>query len=196
MLEFPHLRKEWLASLQELHKKWDGKLDDGIEEPAKDVWDCRIFATYASLLTNFRERKIFLSRVLSDDAEVEIYVYGKWKSELLLSHEDAVDKVLKAIGLEDEITLKGGDANVVIFNGKYLIKGEPEEFITAFLSNDNVQDIVNDLGNFLMLHIRDNLTKITYEIESAKSFAPDRLTELINRLIDFLQALEQKESGK
>ena len=106
MLEFPHFRKAWLVSLQELHNKWGGKLDDG-----------KLADTYATLLVKFRGYRIYLSRDLGRDIPcMEIYVYGKWHTEIILSLENVIDQAHKFLGLENEIVLEGYEVNIVLFN--------------------------------------------------------------------------------
>jgi len=190
--QFAFYRKAWDESLAELHKQWGGDFNPGanIIPPTGEV----IFK-YASLSTDIREHKVYLYATMQYDAAYNhIYVYGKWKSELILTLESLHDRFLKLIGLEYEITLAGNEANIIMFNKKYLIKGEPKEFVSGFLSDYKNQDIIGNLGDFCILSLKDNVARLEYELSSEEIVKSDLLSERINYLIDFLLALQKAES--
>ncbi len=195
--QVPFLKKEWFKSLKELHEKWGGKFDGRDVEITQEISSGTIVPSYATLLTNVKGHKIYLSREIPGDGPyLEIYVYGDWKSKLYLSLEGIHDKFLKAIGLEHEIILEGTQVDIILFNRRYLIKGDPEEFISTFLSDGHIGDVINSMGNFWMLNIKGNIAKIIYDIESSEIIRADNLVDKINHFIDFLDVLGNKESGK
>ncbi|MFH1230532.1 MAG: hypothetical protein V1709_03455 [Planctomycetota bacterium] len=195
--QFIFFRKEWMASLQELHKQWGGQFDSGGDIVTNMGGVGSVISKYATLSANIREHKVYLDAIMSDSAAyAKIYIYGKWNTQLILTLEDIHDRFLKLLGLEYEITMPSNEANIVLFNKKYLIKGEPKEFVSDFFSDYKNQEVIGNLGDFWILDIKDNLTKLTYEFTSAEEIKSELLSERINYLIDLLQALEQKESTR
>lgn len=187
----PPYIKEWLACLKELYRQWGGRLNEGGIIPGGFRQDDSY--QYASLDTNINQYRIWLNFELM---RFEQYIVGRvWTNlttELFLRREDFIDKVHKLLGVESEITLKGGAANVVLFDKQFLIKGEPQEVIIPFISDLNVQEIVQSLGDFLYLQIKNRILEIKYEVHP-ELIKAEYLTNVITKLLDFVRLLDSKQ---
>ncbi|MFH0888944.1 MAG: hypothetical protein V1871_07045 [Planctomycetota bacterium] len=187
--QFAFLKDEWLSSLQTLQGKWGGKLT-GLSSNALDG-----FPQYVSLVSQIGQRKVYIDRENKAAFEpcIKIHFWGNWGLELFLGKEDLHDKFLKSLGLEYELSLEGNEINILDFNKKFLIKGTPPEPIKAFFSDSHTRDLIDKMEDFEALHIKDGMLKIIYDLNSAEQIKADRLTDLVNAIIKFIEAIENNE---
>ena len=190
MFQLSFLKNEWLDSLQTLYAQWGGKLDDGLKETVDGL------PNYASLISQIGPRKVYLARENTGSLEpcFKIYSWGDWDIELFLSKENIHDRFLKSLGLEYELTLAGRGIDIIGFNKKFLIKGTPPEPIKSFLSDSQTQSLVANMGDFEALHIKDGVLKIVYDLSSADQIRADNLTDRVNAVIKFIEAIEADKS--
>jgi len=184
-----YLKREWLDTLREIQTKWGGDLSRSNDENLK----MRGITQYSSLTTQISNRKIYLSRepVNYDIPLLEIVFWLNTKIELVLTREGIHDKFLKMLGLDYEISLPDKNAETIAFNGKFLIKGTPQESISRFLCDYRSQELVNKLGDFVSLRINSGKLIIIYDIDFPEIIRSDRVIDTINNAINFIDALER-----
>jgi len=186
MFQLSFLKSEWLDSLRTLQAQWGGKLDDGLGNASDNL------PHYAALTIQIGSRKVYLARENKGSSYpcFKIYSWGDWGLELLLQKEGIHDKFLKSIGLEYELTLDGSEIDTLGFNKKFLIKGAPPEPIKSFFSESQTRELVDRMGDFEALHIKDGVLKIIYDLDSADQIRSDTLNDLTSAVIKFVDAIE------
>ena len=118
---------------------------------------------------------------------LEIYLWSDFAFKLTLTKETLGSHITKKLGMDSETEL-GRNIAAKGFDGKYIIKGKPEDRIKDFLSLSHVIHSIKSLGDFVKLTIKNNYISTKYFVDSNEDFKAKRMLEIIKLFVSLADA--------